>query len=74
MHAAFELQLGVNALPGHFQHRILDPAQIALAAIHQFGFPALKLGVACVHFQKVGREQRRLVTAGARADFDDGGG
>ena len=71
MHAAFKLQFGKDALPDHFEHSILDAAEITFAAIHQFGFPALKLRVTRVHLQKVGREQCRLITAGTRADFDD---
>ena len=72
MHAALEFELGVDARAVHFQRRVLDAAEIALGAVHDFGLPALKLAIALIHLEQIGREQRGLVAAGAGADFDDG--
>ena len=49
-------------------------AQVAFGQRHDFGLPALKLAIALIHAQQIGREQRRLVAAGAGADFHDGRG
>ncbi len=43
---------------------------LALALAEHFDFPALALGVACVHPKQVAREDRGLVAAGAGADFE----
>ncbi len=68
----FEFQLGVGALAFDSQHYFLDTAEIGLGKRQQFRLPALKLRIACVHLQKIGRKQRRLLPAGAGANFNDG--
>ena len=48
----------------------LDAADAGVAQIQHLDLPALALGVARVHAEQVRREQRRLVAAGAGADFE----
>ena len=54
------------------ENGFLDPAQDARAQCQHLDLPAAALAEAGVHAQQVGREQRRLVAAGAGADLHDG--
>ncbi len=60
--------LGATDREDHF----LDAARGAFAERDDLDRQALALHEALVHPVEVGREQRRLVAAGAGADFDDG--
>ena len=81
--AGLEAQLAVDAVGGGGQAaragRVLQPhdhfleaAEIRRALAHDLAAPALALGVAQVHAQQVGGEQRRLLAAAAGADLDEG--
>ena len=72
MHAGFEFQFGEDAAAVHFGDDFLEAAFAAFAHRDDFGFPALLGGVALVHAEQVAGKQRRLVAAGAGADFQDG--
>ena len=72
VHAGLELQLGEDALARHAGDDFLVAAGVAFAGRHDLHAPALSGGVALVHAEEVAGEQRRLVAAGAGADFKDG--
>ena len=71
VHAALVLQLAVDALALDQRDDFLDAAGVGVAGRHHLELPALALGVARVHAEQVGGEQRRFVAAGAGADFED---
>ena len=50
---------------------LMPPPRALAAADEHLDLPAAPLGVAQVHAQELGGEQRRLVAAGARPDLDD---
>ena len=50
----------------------LVAAGIALALREHLHLPAMEVGVALVHAEEIAGEERRLVAAGAGADFEDG--
>ena len=70
MHAALVFQLAVDALAAHQRDDFLEPAHRRLAHGREFHAPALRFGIARVHAENLGREQRGLVAARARADFE----
>src|SRR6185437_14887342 len=72
MHTGFEFQFGEDAAAMHFGDDFLESAFAAFAPRYYFGLPALLGGVALVHAEQVAGEQRRLVAAGAGANFEDG--
>ena len=49
----------------------LDPAAAGVAEVHHLDLPALPLGVPGIHPEEIAGEQRRLVSTGARPDFED---
>ena len=66
------LSLRVDALsPTMRAITSLVAAQLAGDSRHHLDLPALALGVARVHAEQVAGEQRRLVAAGAGADFEE---
>ena len=71
VHAGFEFQLGERAAAADFGDDFLVAAHRAFARGHDFDLPALIGGVALVHAEQVAGEQRRLVAAGAGADFEN---
>ena len=52
--------------------RLLVAADAGVGELHDLELPAVLGGVALVHAEQVGGEQRRLLAAGAGADFEDG--
>ena len=68
--AAFELEPREHACAGDRGDRLLIAAELVGAGGDQFEPPALGLGIALVHAQQIAGEQRRLVAAGAGADFE----
>ena len=70
VHAALELELGEHALPGDVGDDLLEPADVARVRADHLDPPALLGRIALVHPEQVGREQRRLVAAGAGADLE----
>src|SRR3989337_970326 len=69
--AALVLEAGVSAAAMHLEDDLLEAALLALARGEDVDGPALRLGVAGVHAIEVGREEGRLLAAGAGADLDD---
>ena len=72
VHAGFELQLREDALARDGRDDFLVAAGLALARRGDLDLPAAPGGIALVHAEQVAGEQRRLVAAGAGADFEDG--
>ena len=71
VHAGFVFQLGEGAAAADFGDDFLVAAHRAFARGHDLDLPALLGGIALVHAEQVAGEQRRLVAAGAGADFED---
>ncbi len=71
MHAGLELHLREHLVAADAEGDLLEAARVALARVDLVDLPLLQLGVARVHAVQVAREDRRLVTAGARPDLDD---
>ena len=65
--AALVLQSRVGALALDLEDDLLQAADAALAVRHHFDLPAAVLGVARVHAEEVGREERGFVAARAGA-------
>ena len=49
----------------------LDPSDAGVVAVHDLDLPAAPLGVALVHPEELGGEERGLVAAGAGADLQE---
>src|SRR5687768_17457505 len=71
VHAALVFETAVDAAPFDGGDDLLDATGAALTARQDLELPALPLGEAAVHPEQVRREERRLVAAGAGADFQD---
>ena len=71
MDAALELEPAVGAVAVDLDDRLLDPADARLVEAQHLGLEAVPLGVAEVHPQELGREQRGLLAAGAGPDLHD---
>src|SRR5690606_8228629 len=67
---AFELELGEDAVARDVGDDFLEAADVGGVHADRLDLPALLGGVALVHAVEVGGEQRRLVAAGAGADFE----
>ena len=67
---AFVFELAVGAPAAQRKHRLLNAAHLGFGRGQQLGFKPVPLGIALVHPQKNGSEQRRLVPARPRADFN----
>ena len=72
VHAGFEFQMGKDALARHRGDDFLVAADLAVAGRDDLDPPAARGGIALIHAEQVAGEQRRLVAAGAGADFEDG--
>ena len=70
--ARLVLEAGKHALARDRRHDLLVAAEIVLRQADDLGLPAALLGIAAVHAEEVGREQRGLVAAGAGAHLQDG--
>ncbi len=70
VHAALELELGEHAGARDVGDDFLEPADVRRVHRDRLDLPPLVGRVALVHPVEVGREQRRLVAAGARADLE----
>ena len=71
VHAGFEFELGERAAAADLGDDFLEAAHRAFARGHHLDLPALLGGVALVHAEQIAGEQRRLVAAGAGADFEN---
>ena len=71
MHPAFVAKIAVGVLAGHLEDDFAVAAAVGLGRGEDLDFPALSLGIAGVHAEEIGREERRFVPAGAGAHFDD---
>ncbi len=69
--AAFELEPRVNPVTTDHGDDLLETAAVGFGSRHQLDLPAVGVGVAAVHPEQVGGEQRRLLPAGTGADFQD---
>ena len=72
MNARFEFQPGEDAFAGNRGDNFLVAADLAFARRNQLDLPALRRRVALIHAEEVAGEKRRLVSAGAGANFEDG--
>ena len=72
MHAALVFQPLENVLAADVENDSLEAAEVGWAGIQCLQFPPARFRVAAIHPVKVGGEQRRLRTARAGADFNDG--
>ena len=70
VHAALVLEPAVGAAALDDRRDLLDAADAGLVEVDDLDLPALALGVAGVHAEQLGGEQRRLVAAGAGADLE----
>ena len=70
MRAGFELEAGEHAAADDAADHLAVAAVLARALADRLDLPALRFGVAAVHAQQVAGEDRRLVAAGAGADFE----
>ena len=70
VHAALVLETAVDPVPADRDDRLLHAAAGRLRDRERLELPATPLGVARVHAQQVGREERGLVPAGAGADLE----
>ena len=71
MHAGFEFEPRKGAAAPDFGDDLLEAALGALARGEDLGLPAMNGGIALIHAIEIAGEQRRLVAAGAGADFED---
>ena len=72
VHAALVADLAEHGLAGDLEDDFPQAAQLGGVALHLLHLQAVRLGVAVVHAVEIGGEKRRLVAAGAGADFHDG--
>ena len=70
VHAALVLQLAVDFVAADQRDHFLESADRGFAAGCDFHVPVLRFGVARVHAEDFGREQRGFVAARAGADFE----
>ena len=70
--AGFELQAREHAFAGDRGDNLLVAAEVVLRDRDDLHLPAAQLGIAAVHAEQIGGEQRRLVAAGAGAHFQNG--
>ena len=61
----------IDALARDIGDDFLEAPHFAGAFFHHVDLPALAGGIALIHAEQVAGEQRRLVAAGAAADFED---
>ena len=69
MTAGLELQPGIGAVTTDAADDFAIAAELRLARRQHFNLPALTLGKTRIHAEQVAGKQRRLVAAGAGADF-----
>ena len=72
MHARFEFHPREHALTRDARHDFLIAARIGVAGRKHLHLPAFNVGIALIHAEKIGREQRSLLAASACANLDDG--
>ena len=73
MDAGFVFQPGEDALALDPDRGFLDPAQFGFRQFQHLEIPALPLGIAAIHRQKVAREQGGFLAPGSGTNFDEGG-
>ncbi len=71
VHAAFIAQMAIGVLAGDLEDDFAISAAIGFGGGKDFDLPAVALGVARVHAEEIGREERGLVPTGAGPNFDD---
>jgi hypothetical protein len=71
MAAGLELELRIGAVADDARDHFLVAAGVARALGDDLHLPAVALGEARVHAEEVAREERALVAARARADFEE---
>jgi len=72
VHAALVLELAVDTVALDQSDDLLVATEAGVAAAEHLDLPALFLGVAAVHAEQIGGEQRRLFPPGSGADFEHG--
>ena len=72
MDAGFEFETLEDVAAGDLGDRLLVAADAGIRDLDHLEAPALQHGVALVHAEELGGEQRRLLAAGAGADLEDG--
>ena len=72
MDAGFEFEPLEHVAAGDRDDRLLEAAEPGLRQLHHLEAPAVQRGVALVHAEELGGEERRLLAAGAGAHFEDG--
>ncbi len=71
VHATFELEPGVSALTFDAHNDFFVPAESGGIGAHHLHAPAARLGIAGIHAEKLGGEERCFVAARASTDFHD---
>ena len=71
VHAGFVFELGEGAAAADLGDDLLEAAHRAFAHGHDFDLPSMLGGVTLVHAEQIAGKERRLVAAGAGADFQD---
>ena len=69
VHAGFVFQPCIDIAASDARDQFAQAAQFAPLLLDDVERPALRLGIALIHAQKVAGEQRRFLAAGAGADF-----
>ena len=69
--AALELEAAVGAVAADLDDGLLDPVDAGLVHAHDLGLVPVPAGVARVHPEQLGREQRGLVATGPGPDLED---
>ena len=71
MDAAFVTQLPKNGFAADFENDFLQAAEFRRTRFHVFNLQSCRFRVAGVHPVQIGRENRRLASARAGANFND---
>ena len=70
--AGFEFEALEDVAAGDGDDRLLEAADAGLGDVHDLEAPALERGVALIHAEEIGGEERRFLAAGAGAQLEDG--
>ncbi len=70
--AGFEFEPLEHVAAGDRDDRLLEAADAGLRQVHHLKAPAVQRRIALIHAEEIGGEKRRLLAAGAGAQFEDG--